>query len=158
MEGRDTVKVKDDVYEVYCYSRRNDLWGILKNGVLIRDPIKHNVKLYNGRYQAEVKLYDLTHGPFGNILDIGYLDYDKLLREIERIFEAEKALPAIVFFTLLENALQENIRRSTNKSDEFKGVGRLLMDVIPGFSHEDELEPLLERFLKDDWYESKEDK
>ena len=150
MEGRGTVKIGEDVYEVYCYSRRNDLWGILKNRVLIRDPVKHNVKLYNGRYQAEVGLYDLAHGPFGNVLDIGYLDYDKLLEEIDRIFEEKKISLTVDFFTLLENALQENIRRSVSKSDEFKGVGRLLLGLIPGFSHEDDLEPLLERFVRDD--------
>ena len=150
MEGRGTAKVGDDIYEVYCYSRRNDLWGILENGVLIRDPIKHKVKLYNGRYQAEVNLYERTHGPFGNLLEIGYLDYDKLLEEIDRIFEANKISLTIDFFTLLENALQENIRRSTSASDEFKGVGRLLLGLIPGFSHEDGLAPLLERFVRDD--------
>lgn len=150
MEGRGIAKVGDNIYEVYCYSRRNNLWGILKNGVLIRDPIKNNVKLYNGRYQAEVKLYDLTHEPFGNVLDIGYLDYDKLLIKINRIFEAYKISLTTEFFTLLENALQENIRRSVSKSDEFKGVGRLLLGLIPGFSHENELKPLLERFVKDD--------
>lgn len=150
MEGRGTVKIGEDVYEVYCYSRRNNLWGILKNGVLIRDPVKHNVELYNGRYQAEVRLYNLTHGPFGNLLDIGYLDYDKLLEEIDRIFEEKKVSLTVDFFTLLENALQENIRRSTSASDEFKGVGRLLLGLIPGFSHEDELEPLLKRFVRED--------
>ena len=149
MESRGKAKVGDNIYEIYCYNRRNDLWGILENGVLIRDPVKHNVKLYNGQYQAEVKLYELVNGPFGNLLNIGYLDYDKLLEEIERIFEADKIYLTIDFFSLLENALQENIRRSTSKSDEFKGVGRLLLGLIPGFTYEDELAPLLERFMRD---------
>ena len=150
MEGRGIAKVGDNIYEVHCYSRRNNLWGILKNGVLIRDPIKNNVKLYNGRYQAEVKLYELTHESSGNLLDIGYLDYDKLLTKIDRLFKEQYVNLTIDFFLLLENALQENIRRSTSKDDEFKGVERLLLDVIPGCGHSDELATLIKMFVRSD--------